>query len=101
MPNWVIWIEMIRDCYVWSSARQDEVDTRRIKLDYEEITPCLKEVSKIWDRMLSSPLRAVEKFDLSQLQAAVKDGEFGRSISREFFMWFFYVNVSLTRDGVS
>ena len=58
-----------------TTARQDEVETRRIKLDYEEITPCLKEVTKVWDRMLNNPLRAIDKFELSQLYEAVKDGE--------------------------
>lgn len=43
-------------------------------VDYEEITPCLKEVTKVWDRLLTTSDRSVIKFDLNTLVNAVKDG---------------------------
>jgi hypothetical protein len=46
-------------------------------VDYEEITPCLKEVTKVWDRLLTTSDRSVVKFDLNTLVNAVKDGTYG------------------------
>lgn len=45
-----------------------------MKLDYEEITPCLKEVTKVWDEMLQAD--ESKKFTKSSLLKAVKDGMF-------------------------
>ena len=56
------------------TARQDEMQLRRQKLDYEEITPCLKEVSRTWDEMLNTPDRATIKFGYEKLLDCVKQG---------------------------
>lgn len=56
------------------TARQDEADLKRQKLDYVEITPCLKEVSRIWDEMMYAPGRPNEKFDAGGLISCVKQG---------------------------
>ncbi|CAD5114474.1 DgyrCDS3598 [Dimorphilus gyrociliatus] len=37
------------------TAHQDAAEAKRLKLDYDEITPCLKEVTKEWTAMLSFP----------------------------------------------
>jgi hypothetical protein len=58
------------------SARQDEMDTKRMKLDYEEITPCLKDVTTVWDGMIHTPNKANIKFDSNKLLDAVKHGEY-------------------------
>ena len=58
------------------SAHQDEEEIRQLKLDYEEITPCLKEVTKIWDSMLTNPHRPHTKFPWDKLNAALKDGKY-------------------------
>ena len=42
--------------------------------EYEELTPCLKEVTKIWDQMLSAPVRSVTTFDTALLTSAVQQG---------------------------
>uniref|UniRef100_A0A8C0BGI1 TBC1 domain family member 4 n=1 Tax=Buteo japonicus TaxID=224669 RepID=A0A8C0BGI1_9AVES len=47
---------------------------RRLKLDYEEITPCLKDVTLIWEKMLSTPGRAKIKFDAEKIHSAVGQG---------------------------
>ena len=57
------------------TAHQDAMETKRLKLDYEEITPCLKDVTVVWDEMLATPDRAKVKFDRSKLNEAVKAGK--------------------------
>ena len=57
-----------------ATARLDEVETKRQKLDYEEITPCLKEVTKVWDRMRTDPQRPTVKVDYDEVTNALKDG---------------------------
>ena len=46
------------------------------RLDYEEVTPCLKEVTKVWEQLLATPNRSTVKFDRDCLVNAVKDGLF-------------------------
>ncbi|KAK3597093.1 hypothetical protein CHS0354_021196 [Potamilus streckersoni] len=55
-------------------ARQDEMHLKRQKLHYEEITPCLKEVTKVWEEMLSDPARNTVKFDNQKLIECVRQG---------------------------
>jgi len=44
--------------------------------EYEELTPCLKEVTKIWEQMINTPDRAATKFDPEMLTDAVRQGLF-------------------------
>lgn len=54
---------------------------KRLKLDYEEITPCLKEVTTVWEKMLSTPGRSKIKFDMEKMHSAVGQGKlYGESI---------------------
>ena len=55
---------------------------KRQKLDYQEITPCLKEVSKIWDEMLLTPGREEVQFDSQKLLNCVKQGKRQRSCNK-------------------
>ncbi|XP_060603835.1 TBC1 domain family member 1-like isoform X2 [Ruditapes philippinarum] len=55
-------------------ARQDEADLKRQKLDYVEITPCLKEVTRLWDEMLNRPGRTTIKVEYEKLLSCVKQG---------------------------
>ncbi|KAL4230457.1 domain member [Mactra antiquata] len=55
-------------------ARQDEVDLKRQKLDYVEITPCLKDVTKSWDEMLARNSRETHKVDPDTLLDCVRKG---------------------------
>ena len=68
-------ILLISHYFFWFSARQDEMHLKRQKLDYQEITPCLKEVSKIWDEMLLTPDRETVQFDSQKLMNCVKQGK--------------------------
>ncbi|XP_053713814.1 TBC1 domain family member 1-like isoform X2 [Synchiropus splendidus] len=55
-------------------ASESNLQNKRLKLDYEEITPCLKEVTLVWETMLGTPARAKVKFDSDTVHAAVAQG---------------------------
>ncbi|XP_076347797.1 PTB_TBC1D1_like and TBC domain-containing protein plx [Tachypleus tridentatus] len=55
-------------------ARQNAVSNKRLKLDYEEITPCLKDAQKQWEKLLGTPNRSSVCFSLGKLKDAVKNG---------------------------
>ncbi|CAN9510424.1 unnamed protein product [Ophioblennius macclurei] len=50
------------------------LQNKRLKLDYEEITPCLKEVTLVWEKMLGTHGRAKVKFDSETIHDAVTQG---------------------------
>lgn len=56
------------------AASESNLQNKRLKLDYEEITPCLKEVTLVWEKMLATPARAKVKFDVEIIHAAVAQG---------------------------
>ncbi|RXN25578.1 TBC1 domain family member 1 isoform X2 [Labeo rohita] len=47
-----------------SKASESDLQCRRLKLDYEEITPCLKDVTLVWERMLSTPGRSKHRGEI-------------------------------------
>ncbi|CAO2639860.1 TBC1 domain family member 1 [Lemmus lemmus] len=55
-------------------ASENDLLNKRLKLDYEEITPCLKEVTAVWEKMLSTPGRSKIKFDMERMHMAVGQG---------------------------
>ncbi|XP_053921425.1 TBC1 domain family member 1 isoform X5 [Cuculus canorus] len=55
-------------------ASENNLQNRRLKLDYEEITPCLKDVTLIWEKMLNTPGRSKIKFDMEKIHSAVGQG---------------------------
>ncbi|XP_071981919.1 TBC1 domain family member 1 isoform X3 [Engystomops pustulosus] len=55
-------------------ASENDLQNKRLKLDYEEITPCLKDVTLVWEKMLSTPGRAKIKADMEKIHAAVGQG---------------------------
>lgn len=57
-------------------ASENDLLNKRLKLDYEEITPCLKEVTTVWEKMLSTPGRSKIKFDMERMHTAVGQGEY-------------------------
>lgn len=56
-------------------ASENNLLNKRLKLDYEEITPCLKEVTLVWEKMLSVPGRSKTKFDMEKIHSAIGKGE--------------------------
>ncbi|XP_062991937.1 TBC1 domain family member 1 [Elgaria multicarinata webbii] len=55
-------------------ASENNLLNKRLKLDYEEITPCLKEVTLVWEKMLVLPGRSKMKFDMEKIHSAVGKG---------------------------
>ncbi|XP_078077706.1 TBC1 domain family member 4 isoform X2 [Mustelus asterias] len=55
-------------------ASRDELQTRKVKLDYEEFVICQKEVSAVWDKMLTTPGRAKVKVDMEKVHTALSQG---------------------------
>ncbi|XP_051557881.1 TBC1 domain family member 1 isoform X1 [Myxocyprinus asiaticus] len=55
-------------------ASESDLQCRRLKLDYEEITPCLKDVTLVWERMLTTTGRSKVKFDTEEIHTAVGQG---------------------------
>ncbi|XP_059194124.1 TBC1 domain family member 1 [Centropristis striata] len=55
-------------------ASESDLKNKRLKLDYEEITPCLKDVTLVWEKMMGTPARAKVKFDTETIHAAVAQG---------------------------
>lgn len=55
-------------------ASESDLQNKRLKLDYEEITPCLKEVTVVWEKLLSTPGRTKVKFETETIHAAVAQG---------------------------
>ncbi|XP_066892393.1 TBC1 domain family member 1 isoform X5 [Kogia breviceps] len=55
-------------------ASENDLLNKRLKLDYEEITPCLKEVNTVWEKMLTTPGRSKIKFDMEKMHSAVGQG---------------------------
>ncbi|XP_067105874.1 TBC1 domain family member 1 isoform X2 [Osmerus mordax] len=55
-------------------ASESDLQNKRLKLDYEEITPCLKEVTLVWESMLGKPARSKVKFPTETIYSAVTQG---------------------------
>ncbi|XP_051021221.1 TBC1 domain family member 1 isoform X2 [Acomys russatus] len=55
-------------------ASESDLLNKRLKLDYEEITPCLKEVTAVWEKLLNTPGRSKTKFDMEKMHSAVGQG---------------------------
>ncbi|XP_060546792.1 TBC1 domain family member 1 isoform X1 [Pantherophis guttatus] len=55
-------------------ASENDLLNKRLKLDYEEMTPYLKEVISVWDKMLNTPGRSKIKFDMEKIHSAVEKG---------------------------
>ncbi|XP_077427350.1 TBC1 domain family member 1 isoform X2 [Vanacampus margaritifer] len=55
-------------------ASESDLQNKRLKLDYEEITPCLKEVTLVWEKMLGTPGKAKVKFDHETIHLSVAQG---------------------------
>ncbi|XP_032882790.1 TBC1 domain family member 1 isoform X11 [Amblyraja radiata] len=55
-------------------ASESDLQNKRLKLDYEEITLCLKEVTLVWEKMLNVPSRSIVKFDMENIHMAMGQG---------------------------
>ncbi|XP_073436488.1 TBC1 domain family member 4 isoform X2 [Dendrobates tinctorius] len=53
-------------------ASRDELQSRKIKLDYEEVGMCQKDVSSLWDKKLNC--RTKIRFDMEEIYVTLKEG---------------------------
>jgi TBC1 domain-containing protein 4 len=57
------------------AARQEEATVKRIKLDYDEIGSCVREVMEVWDLLVSKESRVSTQCDSKMLLQAIRQGE--------------------------
>lgn len=74
MTTWAARIKALFFSCVFTAASESDLQNKRLKLDYEEITPCLKEVTVVWEKLLSTPGRTKVKFETETIHAAVAQG---------------------------
>lgn len=55
-------------------VNQDAVCHKRMKLNYEEVTPCIKTATQEWEQILNDPNRVDFHKDKAKLIDAVKKG---------------------------
>ncbi|XP_041115689.1 TBC1 domain family member 4-like isoform X2 [Polyodon spathula] len=55
-------------------ASKDELQTRKMKLDYQEVGECPKEVLAMWDKKLTMPGRVKARCDMEEIQCALSQG---------------------------
>ncbi len=54
--------------------RQEEATVKRIKLEYDELSSCAREVMEVWDLLVSKESRVSTKCDNQMLLHAIKQG---------------------------
>lgn len=57
------------------AASRDELHIRKMKLDYQEVCQCSKDLQALWDRKLSSPCRTKVQWDKEEINSAVCQGK--------------------------
>uniref|UniRef100_A0A8C1KNZ9 TBC1 domain family member 4 n=1 Tax=Cyprinus carpio TaxID=7962 RepID=A0A8C1KNZ9_CYPCA len=70
----ILLIRMEKENQRLEAASRDELHIRKMKLDYQEVCPCSKEVQALWDRKLSSPCRTKVQWDKEEIHSAVCQG---------------------------
>ncbi|XP_043286801.1 TBC1 domain family member 4 isoform X2 [Venturia canescens] len=55
-------------------VRQEEATMKRIKLEYDELSSCARELSEVWDLLVSKESRISTKCDNQMLLQAIKQG---------------------------
>lgn len=61
-------------CLLFSfAASRDELQSRKVKLDYEEVGTCHKDALNIWDKKLLN-CRAKIRCDMEDIHSTLKDG---------------------------
>ncbi|XP_039601275.1 TBC1 domain family member 4 isoform X1 [Polypterus senegalus] len=55
-------------------ASRDELQSRKIKLDYQEVGQCPMEVLAIWEKKLSIPSRSKVRFDMEEIYSVLSQG---------------------------
>lgn len=69
-------------CVFFLTASRDELQSRKVKLDYEEVGTCHKDAINVWDKKLLN-CRAKIRCDMEDIHATLKDGNFACRQYRE------------------
>ncbi|XP_048049765.1 TBC1 domain family member 4 isoform X4 [Megalobrama amblycephala] len=70
----ILLIRMEKENQRLEEASRDELHIRKMKLDYQEVCQCSKEVQAVWDRKLSSPCRTKVQWGKEEIHSAVCQG---------------------------
>ncbi|XP_042619781.1 TBC1 domain family member 4-like isoform X3 [Cyprinus carpio] len=70
----ILLIRMEKENQRLEEASRDELHIRKMKLDYQEVCQCSKEVQALWDRKLSSPCRTKVQWEKEEIHSAVCQG---------------------------
>lgn len=57
------------------SVRQEEATVKRIKLEYDELNSCNRQLVEVWDLLVSKESRISTKCDNQMLLQAIKQGK--------------------------
>nr|XP_021334661.1 TBC1 domain family member 4 isoform X6 [Danio rerio]XP_021334662.1 TBC1 domain family member 4 isoform X6 [Danio rerio] len=70
----ILLIRMEKENQRLEEASRDELHIRKMKLDYQEVCSCSKELQALWDRKLSSPCRTKVQWNKEEIHSAVCQG---------------------------
>ena len=66
-------LDLILNCFVFL-VRQEEATVKRIKLEYDELSSCNRQLVEVWDLLVSKESRISTKCDNQMLLQAIKQG---------------------------
>ncbi|XP_048348972.1 TBC1 domain family member 4 isoform X4 [Sphaerodactylus townsendi] len=69
----ILLLRMEKENQKLEEASRDELQSRKVKLDYEEVGSCQKDVINVWDKKLLN-CRAKIRCDMEDIHATLKDG---------------------------
>ncbi|XP_019385342.1 PREDICTED: TBC1 domain family member 4 [Crocodylus porosus] len=69
----ILLLRMEKENQKLEEASRDELQSRKVKLDYEEVGTCQKDVINIWDKKLLN-CRAKIRCDMEDIHATLKEG---------------------------
>jgi len=73
-----------------TTERQEEATVKRIKLEYDELSSCAREVIEVWDLLVSKESRVSTKCDNQMLLHAIKQGN--ENVSQPVFIFLKFGN---------
>lgn len=69
----VFWCLAFHLLFLCALASRDELQSRKIKLDYDEVGTCQKDVINVWDKKLLN-CRAKIRCDMEDIHSTLKEG---------------------------
>lgn len=74
------------------SVRQEEATVKRIKLEYDELSSCVRELVEVWDLLVSKESRVSTKCDNQMLLQAIKQGKMTQIYFLKYLKYFKILN---------